>query len=78
MTVMTGAFAVGNISGGAFNPAVALGISLLGIASWQNIWIYLVANLAGAAVAAVVFNLINPPAQVSPIATREPPYETPE
>jgi aquaporin Z len=61
MTVMTGAFAVGNISGGAFNPAVALGISLLGIASWQNIWIYLVANLAGAAVAAVVFNLINPP-----------------
>src|SRR5204863_9075821 len=26
MTVMTGAFAVGDISGGAFNPAVALGI----------------------------------------------------
>src|SRR4030095_7618076 len=31
MTVMTGAFAVGDISGGAFNPAVALGISILGI-----------------------------------------------
>ena len=31
MTVMTGAFAVGDISGGAFNPAVALGISVLGI-----------------------------------------------
>src|SRR5438067_6189638 len=29
MTVMTGAFAVGDISGGAFNPAVAVGISLL-------------------------------------------------
>ena len=28
MTVMTGAFAVGDISGGAFNPAVAIGISL--------------------------------------------------
>src|SRR5207237_6351533 len=28
MTVMTGAFAVGDISGGAFNPAVALGIGL--------------------------------------------------
>jgi aquaporin Z len=77
MTVMTGAFAVGDISGGAFNPAVAVGISLLGISSWANIWIYLVANFAAAAVAAVVFNLINPAAQTTPIATDEPPYETP-
>src|SRR5207247_8920674 len=45
MTVMTGAFAVGDISGGAFNPAVALGICVLGISSWSNIWIYLVADL---------------------------------
>ena len=78
MTVMTGAFAVGDISGGAFNPAVALGISMLGISSWSNIWIYLVANFAAAIVAAVVFNMINPPAQVTPIATDEPPYETPQ
>jgi aquaporin Z len=46
MTVMTGAFAVGDISGGAFNPAVAIGISILGISSWNNIWIYLVADFA--------------------------------
>src|SRR6516162_4139936 len=78
MTVMTGAFAVGDISGGAFNPAVALGISILGISDWSNIWIYLVANFAGGAVAAVVFQLINPPMQVTPIATDEPPYETPD
>lgn len=77
MTVMTGAFAVGNISGGAFNPAVAVGISILGLASWSNIWIYLVANLAGGAVAGIVFKLVNPPAQTTPIATDEPPYETP-
>jgi aquaporin Z len=77
MTVMTGAFAVGSVSGGAFNPAVALGISLLGLSSWSNIWIYLVANFGAAVVAAVVFNLINPPAQTTPIATDEPPYETP-
>jgi aquaporin Z len=77
MTVMTGAFAVGDISGGAFNPAVALGISVLGISSWNNIWIYLLADFAGAIVAAVVFNIINPPAQTTPIATDEPPYETP-
>jgi aquaporin Z len=67
MTVMTGAFAVGDISGGAFNPAVALGITLLGIASWSNIWIYLVADLAGGAVAAVIFRMVNPP--VSPITS---------
>jgi aquaporin Z len=77
MTVMTGAFAVGDISGGAFNPAVALGISVLGISSWNNIWIYLVADFAAAVVAAFVFNMINPPAQSTPIATDEPPYETP-
>ena len=77
MTVMTGAFAVGDISGGAFNPAVALGISVLGISSWGNIWIYLLANFAAAVVAALVFKMINPPAQTTPIATDEPPYETP-
>jgi aquaporin Z len=78
MTVMTGAFAVGDISGGAFNPAVAIGISILGISTWNNIWIYLVADFAAALAAAIVFNLINPPAQVTPIATDEPPYETPQ
>lgn len=61
MTVMTGAFAVGDISGGAFNPAVALGISMLGLSSWDNIWIYLVANFGAAIVAAIVFKLVNPP-----------------
>src|SRR3954454_14794737 len=77
MTVMTGAFAVGDISGGAFNPAVAVGISVMGISVWSNIWIYLVANFAAGVVAAITFNAINPPAQVEPIPTAEPPYKTP-
>jgi aquaporin Z len=77
LTVMTGAFAVGSISGGAFNPAVAVGISILGLASWANLWIYVLANFGAAIIAAIVFNLINPPAQSTPIATDEPPYETP-
>jgi aquaporin Z len=77
MTVMTGAFAVGDISGGAFNPAVAVGISMLGLSSWSNIWIYLLADFGAAVVAAIVFMLINPPLQTTPIATDEPPYETP-
>ncbi len=77
MTVMTGAFAVGDISGGAFNPAVAFGICVMGISSWGNIWIYLLADFAAAVVAAVIFQMINPPMQTTPIATDEPPYETP-
>jgi aquaporin Z len=77
MTVMTGAFAVGDISGGAFNPAVAVGISMLGISTWSNLWLYLAANFSAAIVAGFIFNLINPIAQSTPIATDEPPYETP-
>ena len=60
MTVMTGAFAVGPISGAAFNPAVAIGASILGLFSWSHLWIYLVANFLGGASAAVVFKLLNP------------------
>src|SRR5229473_3427509 len=59
-TVLAGAFSVGNISGGAFNPAVAVGISLMGLSSWANIWIYLVAEFAGGTVAALVFKTVNP------------------
>ena len=58
-TVLTGAFAVGDISGGAFNPAVAVGISVLGLSAWSNLWIFLVANFLGGAAAAGVFRLLN-------------------
>ncbi len=60
-TVMAGAFAVGGISGGVFNPAVAVGISIIGISSWANIWVYLVANFAGGAIAAYMFKFVNTP-----------------
>src|SRR5712672_1126212 len=59
-TVLAGAFSAGNISGGAFNPAVAAGISVMGLSSWSNIWIYLVADFAGAGVAAGAFKTLNP------------------
>jgi aquaporin Z len=59
-TVMAGAFAVGSISSAAFNPAVALGVSFMGLSAWSNIWLYLVANFAGGFVAASVFKFINP------------------
>jgi aquaporin Z len=54
-TVAAGAFAGGAVSGGAFNPAVALGASVLGMFAWSHIWIYLLAQLAGGAVAAGAF-----------------------
>jgi aquaporin Z len=60
LTVMTGAFAVGDISGGAFNPAVAVGVSIMGLSAWSSLWIFLVANLAAGAVAASVFKFANP------------------
>jgi aquaporin Z len=59
-TVVVGAFAVWNISGGVFNPAIAVGISMLGLSAWSNIWIYLVADFTGAAAAAAAFKIISP------------------
>ncbi len=59
-TVLAGAYSVGSISGGAFNPAVAVGITMMGLSAIANIWIFLLANFAGGAVAAIAFKFINP------------------
>jgi aquaporin Z len=59
-TVMVGAFAVGGISGGAFNPAVALGAADMGILAWPTIWVYLVVELAAGALAGLAFRALNP------------------
>ncbi|MXS83919.1 MIP/aquaporin family protein [Nitrosomonas oligotropha] len=57
--VMAGAFSVGGISGGAFNPAVAIAAPLMGLMDWNNIWIHISADFAGGALAAIVFNMLN-------------------
>lgn len=57
--VMAGAYAVGNVSGGAFNPAVAIGITLMGLTSWSHYWLFLLGELGGAAVAAGAYKLVN-------------------
>jgi len=54
-TVVAGAVAAGGISGGAFNPAVGLGVFLMGMESISQLGIYIGANLAGGAVAALAF-----------------------
>jgi aquaporin Z len=59
-TVVVMAFALGGISGGAFNPAIATGITFMHIEKLANFWIYLVGDLAGGALAALVFKFLNP------------------
>ena len=57
--VFVGATAVGSISGGGFNPAVALGLSVSGQFDWANLWLYVVAPIVGGAIAAVLFRVLN-------------------
>ncbi len=59
-TVLAMAYAFGAISGGAFNPAVATGISIMKLASWSVYWVYLVGCFGGAALAALIFRINNP------------------
>jgi aquaporin Z len=59
-TVMAAAFSVGAISGGAFNPAVAVGIGLMKLVNFSQIWIHVSADLVGGLLAAIAFKAINP------------------
>ncbi len=59
-TVMAGAVAVGGVSGGAFNPAVAFGAAIAGLGAWSSIWLFLVACLLGGALAGFAFRALNP------------------
>ena len=61
-TVMAAAYAAGDISGGAFNPAVAIGLALLRLVTPASLWIFIAANLAGGALAAFVFRITTPDA----------------
>lgn len=59
-TVMIGALSVGPVSGGAFNPAVAVAACFSGLFAWSQLWIYIVACLAGGLLAAVLFKIVSP------------------
>ena len=54
-TVLMGAYAVGGISGGAFNSAVAVGAGLMDLIHMPSIWIHVAANLVGGVIAALAF-----------------------
>jgi aquaporin Z len=59
-TVVAGAFAVGAISGGAFNPAVTVGAAVMGMFAWPTLWIYLVGQVVAGAAAGAAFLALNP------------------
>ncbi|GLI94639.1 hypothetical protein LMG27198_36310 [Methylocystis echinoides] len=54
LTVLTGAYAFGPVSGGHFNPAVSLGLATAGRFSWKELGPYWIAQLIGATAAAFV------------------------
>jgi aquaporin Z len=58
-TVLAMALAVGGVSGGAFNPAVAIGAMVTHLVKGANVWIHLVADFAGAAAAAMAFKVLS-------------------
>jgi aquaporin Z len=63
--VLVGAFAVGGVSGGAFNPAIALGASVTGLFKWSNYWVYLLAELVGGVAGALAFLFVQPEEKVT-------------
>jgi aquaporin Z len=58
LTVLTGAYAFGPISGGHFNPAVSVGLLVAGRFPAGSLMPYVIAQLAGAVVGAAVLYLI--------------------
>lgn len=59
-TVMSMVFAFGAMSGGAFNPAVAIGLAVTSLTKAANLWILFVGEVAAAIVSASVFRFANP------------------
>jgi aquaporin Z len=59
-TVAAGAVAVGGISGGAFNPAVAVAGVAMGMFSGSMIWMFVAAQAIAAVAAGLAFRAANP------------------
>lgn len=59
-TVLAMATVIGKFSGGAYNPAVAVGLLIQKTFCLSQIWIYIVGCFLGAALAGFVFRMNNP------------------
>lgn len=76
MTVMSAAFSVGSVSGGAFNPAVATGLVLQKCVSHtceslDFLWLYWAAPIAGAVVAGGFFKVVHAQENEEALAERD-------
>jgi aquaporin Z len=58
LTVLTGVYAFGTISGGHFNPAVTLGAAIARRVEWKALPTYWIAQVAGGVVAGLVIYVI--------------------
>jgi aquaporin Z len=75
LCVLAGALTVGKWTGGAFNPAVGLGLVMSGTYELGTLFVYLLGCFGGGAVAAIVFRIMLPE-EHSP-AVSPPPQSTP-
>ncbi|KAG5496299.1 hypothetical protein JKF63_02600 [Porcisia hertigi] len=76
MTMAAGSASVGHISGGAFNPAVATGLQLSvclagSCDELMSVWIYWLAPLVGAALAAILFSQMTQPTDTQVLDDRK-------
>ncbi len=60
-TLMAIIYTFADVSGGAFNPAIGLGITMANFTSWETIWIFPVANFSGGVLAAFLSQYVNGP-----------------
>lgn len=59
-TVASGAYAVGKVSGGVFNPAVGAATGMLGVFAWGDVVAYWVVQLLAGAAAGRLFRYLHP------------------
>ncbi|MGH9247329.1 MAG: MIP/aquaporin family protein [Acidimicrobiales bacterium] len=69
-TVLAGAFAVGGLSGGAFNPAVTVGAWVMDALDIGATWAYLLVQIGAGAAAAVVFRAVAPTGDIEEVPSR--------
>ncbi len=58
MTVLAGTYAVGNVSGAVFNPAIAVGLIVMGLSELTTIGVYLGSQLLGGVLAWQAFRIM--------------------
>ncbi len=57
--VIGNAFVFSPVSGGAFNPAVAIGLCSIKAFDWTNLWVYMAGSILGGAVASIIYSFVN-------------------